>query len=231
MNKMDSTNQSVKKRVVISMSPPTLAFVNTALELLEKDGFAVTVLDTRRTDVEEVLKTISIASVTGVLDISLSGLADAMLGGAPTLGLLLLEVAGQAGVPILLAPGGLDGVTFTSREAIPRQWGKRRFYEAAPDRILMRTDTTDNARLGRLLAEKVNLAQGRVAVALPLRGLSDLGAPGKPFSSADISMALFGNLTTHLRRDIRLYDCNVSIDDPGFALLCVEALKELMVKS
>jgi len=212
------------------MSPQTLAFVTKAQELLEKDGFAVTVLDVRRTDTEEVLKTIDINSAAGVLDITLSGLADAMLGGAKTLGLLLLETAGQAEVPILLAPGGLDGVTFTSRDAVPRQWFKRKFYEAAPDRILMRTDTTDNARLGRLLAEKVNLAKGRIAVALPLRGLSDLGAPGMPFSSADISMALFGNLTTHLRRDIRLYDCNVSIDDPGFALLCVEALKELIEK-
>jgi uncharacterized protein (UPF0261 family) len=225
------TKANRSKRIVISMSPHTAGCVEKAQELLEKDGYEVTVIDTGWADAEGVMEAIDITTVDGVLDVTLTGLADELLGGAQTLGLALLDAAAAAGVPLLLAPGGLDMVTFTSRDAIPPQWERRKFHEAAPNRILMRTDTADNARLGRLLADKVNQARGQVAVALPLRGLSDVGAPGEPFSSADITMALFGNLTTHLRRDIRLYDCNVSINDPAFAKLCVEALEVLMQKA
>lgn len=219
---------SEKGRVVVSVSRHTQGFVDRARELLEVEGYTVTPLDIADTDAERVRETIDIASAAGVLDVTLTGLANELIGRAPTPGLMLLNIAGQAGVPLVLVPGGLDMLTFASRALIPPQWGRRKFVEVAPDHIVMRTDTSDNARLGRLLAEKVNQAAGPVAVALPLRGLSDLGAPGEPFSSADITMALFGNLTTHLRRDIRLVDSNVAINDPGFAQLCVEVLQSLM---
>lgn len=218
-------------RIIISMSPHTSACVNEARDLLTRAGYEVTVLDIGWSDAETIMEAIDIQSAAGVLDVTLTGLADELLGGANTIGLALLDAAGQAGVPIVLAPGGLDMVTFRSRAEVPPQWGRRKFVDISDTNVVMRTDTTDNARLGRLLAEKVNQARGQVAVALPLRGLSDLGAPGEPFSSADITMALFGNLTTHLRRDIRLYDCNVSINDPAFAQLCVEALEVLIEKN
>ena len=219
---------AAKRRVVVSVSRHTRGFAERARELLEAAGCAVTLLDIADTDAERLRQTIDIASAGGVLDVTLTGLANELIGRAPTPGLMLLDIAGQAGVPLVLVPGGLDMLTFASRDAVPLQWGRRKFVEVAPDHIVMRTDTSDNARLGRLLAEKVNQATGPVAVALPLRGLSDLGAPGEPFSSADVTMALFGNLTTHLRRDIRLVDSNVAINDPGFAQLCVEVLQTLI---
>ncbi len=217
-------------RILISMSPHTSACVNEARSLLTRVGYEVTILDIGWSDAETIMGAIDIQSAVGVLDVTLSGLADELLGGANAMGLALLDAAGQAGIPIVLAPGGLDMVTFRSPSEVPPQWGRRKFANVGTG-VVMRTDTADNARLGRLLAEKVNQARGQVAVALPLRGLSDLGAPGEPFSSADITMALFGNLTTHLRRDIRLYDCNVSINDPAFAQLCVEALEVLIEKN
>ena len=217
-----------KRRVVVSVSRHTVGFAERAQELLTVDGCEVTLLDIADVDAERVRATIDIASVAGVMDVTLTGLANELIGHAPTPGLILLDLAGQAGVPLVLVPGGLDMLTFPSRAAVPPQWGRRKFVDVAPDHIVMRTDTSDNARLGRLLAEKVNQATGRVVVALPLRGLSDLGAPGEPFSSADITMALFGNLTTHLRRDIRLVDSNTAINDPGFAQLCVEVLQVLI---
>ena len=219
---------AAKRRIVVSVSRHTRGFAERARELLEAAGYAATLLDITDTDAERLRETVDIASVGGVLDVTLTGLANELIGRAAAPGLLLLDIAGQAGVPLVLVPGGLDMLTFASRALIPPQWGRRKFVEVAPDHIVMRTDTSDNARLGRLLAEKVNQATGPVAVALPLRGLSDLGAPGEPFSSADITMALFGNLTTHLRRDIRLVDSNVAINDPGFAQLCVEVLQSLM---
>ena len=218
------------KRIIISRSAHTSACADRAHELLAQSGYEVTVLDIGWSDDEAVMQAIDIGSAAGVLDVTLTGLADELLSGANPMGLVLLDVAGQAGVPIVLAPGGLDMVTFRSRSEVPPQWARRKFADTGSG-VVMRTDTADNARLGRLLAEKVNQARGQVAVALPLRGLSDLGAPGEPFSSSDITMALFGNLTTHLRRDIRLYDCNVSINDPAFAQLCVEALEVLIEKN
>ena len=117
------TKANRSKRIVISMSPHTAGCVEKAQELLEKDGYEVTVIHTGWADAEGVMEAIGIETVGGVLDVTLTGLADELLGGAQTLGLALLDAAAAAGVPLLLAPGGLDMVTFTSREAIPPQWG------------------------------------------------------------------------------------------------------------
>ncbi len=215
-------------RIIVSAGETTASCVTEARHRLEAAGHTVTELDTRETDRAAVERLVAIDTASAVLDVTLTGLPNVLLGGAPGPGLILLELAGKAGVPIVVAPGGLDSVEFGAQNTIPPQFGKRLFQQMSPVRTLMRTDVNESARLGRLLAEKINEATGPVAVCLPLRGLSSLDAPGSPFYRSEVNMALFGNLTTLLRRDIRLYDCNVNINDPAFAQLCFETITVLL---
>lgn len=138
------------------------------------------------------------------------------------------SVAPLGSVPSVIVPGELEAFHFTSAEAIPIHLRRRQTAPAPDGGIYVRADVTDYARQGRELAFALNDLTGKLAVCLPLRGLSSLDDWDAPFFSTEMRMALFGNLTTHLRHDIPLFEANVSINSQEFASLCAETLLTLL---
>jgi uncharacterized protein (UPF0261 family) len=63
----------------------------------------------------------------------------------------------------------------------------RQLYEWNPSVTLMRTSAEENARLGKILADKANAATGPVAFLLPLRGTGPSPGPAAPLTSAALS--------------------------------------------
>jgi uncharacterized protein (UPF0261 family) len=64
----------------------------------------------------------------------------------------------------VIAPGCLDMVNFQAPETVPQKFAGRTFYHHNPQVTLMRTTPEECARLGAILAEKVNLSSGPVTV-------------------------------------------------------------------
>ena len=87
-------------------------------------------------------------------------------------------------------------------EQIFRKFAGRKFYQHNPQITLVRTTPDECARLGVVLAEKLNLSTGPVTVLLPLRGGSVVSAPGGPFQDAAADAALYASLKGALRPDI-----------------------------
>jgi uncharacterized protein (UPF0261 family) len=169
-------------------------------------------------------------AVSGILELCLTELTDSLLRGAGSAGAYRLEAFAGRGIPMVLTPGGMELARYAA-DAIPVEYRRHRHLSLPPDQVVIRADVSDSARLGRLLAEKVNRATGPVAICLPLRGLSALDAPGEPFWSSETNITLFGNLTTLLRRDIAIYEGNIHINEPAFARMCVEILLGFLGRS
>jgi hypothetical protein len=195
---------------------------------LEGTGDRIVEIDVSTTALSEAVSSFVNAPVQGVVCLALSGYPNTLLSDFDGAGPMVLAAALRSGAPLVVAPGGLDCFVFGSRSTLPVQYTRRLQHESPDGKTLVRTSVVESARLGRELAAQINGASGPVAVCLPLRGLSTLDAPGQPLYQMDANMALFGNLTTHLRHEIRIYDCNVNINDPAFARLCQETLEVLM---
>ena len=88
----------------------------------------------------------------------------------------------------------------------------------------MRTNATECAELGRILAEKINRYTAPVTVLLPRGGISVISSTDQPFHDPVADEALFNSLRTHLRPGVALVESDLSINDPAFARLCAEAL-------
>jgi uncharacterized protein (UPF0261 family) len=131
-------------------------------------------------------------------------------------------------VPSVVVPGEMEAFWFASAEAIPVHLRRRQTAPASEGGVYVRADLTEYARQGRELAFALNALDGKLAVCLPLRGLSSLDDWDAPFFSTEMRMALFGNLTTHLRHDIPLFEGSVPINSSEFALLCAETLLTLL---
>ena len=62
----------------------------------------------------------------------------------------------------------------------------------------MRTTAEENAAIGRWIIERVNRMEGPVRFLLPLKGVSAIDAPGKPFHDPHADAALFAAIRAAL---------------------------------
>ncbi len=200
----------------------TTPCVNRARELLEAGRFEVLVFHATGSGGQAMERLIRDGFIQGVLDVTTTELADELVGGVLTAGPHRLEAAGELGIPQVISVGALDMVNFGPPETVPAEFGGRRFYRHNPAVTLMRTTVEENARLGRILAEKANAARGPVCILLPLRGVSAIDAEGQPFRDPDANAALFDAIRRHAK--VKVIEMDAHINDPEFAARAAEEL-------
>ncbi len=213
-----------KPLIAASMFGNTTECVNAAKTLLEKAGYEVLVFAATGTGGRIMESLIESGLITGVLDITTTEWADELVGGVLNAGPHRLEAAGKTGTPAIVTPGCLDMVNFGEPASIPAKFKDRLFYQHNPQVTLMRTSPEECAELGRILAEKVNAYTAPVTVLLPLRAISVISAPGKPFYDPAADAALFTAIKAHLRADIPVRELDCEINAPEFAEACAKAL-------
>jgi uncharacterized protein (UPF0261 family) len=210
--------------IVASMFGNTTACVTEAKRLLEAAGYEVLVFAATGNGGRAMESLIASGLVAGVLDITTTEWADELVGGVLTAGPERLDATAKARIPAIIAPGCLDMVNFGEPASVPAKFAGRLFYQHNPQVTLMRTTPAECTELGRILAEKINRYTAPVTVLLPLRAISVISAPGKPFHSPAADTALFTSLRQHLRPDIPVLSPEVEINDPTFARACAETL-------
>ena len=217
-----------KPVIVASQFGNTTPCIERARQALETAGYEVVVFAATGSGGRTMESLIEAGMVAGVLDLTTTEWADELAGGVLTAGPTRLEAAARRGVPAVVSTGCLDMVNFGPPESVPERYRGRTFYRHNPQVTLMRTTPEENARLGRILAEKLNLSTGPVAVLLPLRGGSLIGAPGGPFHDPAADRALYLSLKESLRRDIVVREFDCAINDPDFADAAAETLLTLL---
>ncbi|CAM5268561.1 Tm-1-like ATP-binding domain-containing protein [Streptomyces avidinii] len=215
--------------VAASMAGVTTAGVDAARERLTELGYEVLVFHVSGTG-GRTLETLAGQGVfAGVLDLTLSELADELCGGILTAGPDRLSAAGRAGIPQVVSLGALDMVKFGPLESLPRQIRDRGVHVHNPSITVTRTTVAECAELGRRVAAKLRAANGPTAVCVPLRGLSTLGAPGGPYHDPGADRALFAALREGLRGSAaRLYDYDTHINDPAFGRAAADRLHTMI---
>jgi uncharacterized protein (UPF0261 family) len=117
---------------------------------------------------------------------------------------------------------------FGPRDTVPATFADRTFYQHNPNVTLMRTTAAENAELGRIMAEKLNRAEGPTVVLLPLRGVSAIDREGQPFHDPAADAAFRQALKAGLDARIPVRELDLNINDEAFADAAAEALLELI---
>ena len=167
--------------ITASMFGNTTKCVEAARAIVEAAGFEVLVFHAVGTGGQTMESLIEAGHVAGVLDVTTTEWADELVGGVMSAGPTRLEAAARTGTPAVIAPGCLDMVNFWEPHTLPEKYRGRRIYQHNPKQTLIRTDPAENAELGRIIAGKLNLSIGPVAVYFPLQGISVVSAPGAPY--------------------------------------------------
>src|SRR5713101_6645700 len=144
-------------------------------------------------------------------------LADELVGGVLSAGPDRLEAAGKKGVPQVVSLGALDMVNFGPMETVPEKFRHRNLYKHNPTVTLMRTTPEECAKLGKIIAQKLNMATGPVSLFIPLKGFSMIDTEGHPFYDPVADRMLIDNLTRELNDTVEVRELDMDINDPRFA--------------
>ncbi|MFC7303953.1 Tm-1-like ATP-binding domain-containing protein [Streptomyces monticola] len=215
--------------VAASMAGVTTPGVDAARARLAELGYEVLVFHASGSGGRSLETLAERGLFAGVLDLTLSELADDLVGGILTAGPDRLRAAGRAGLPQVVSLGALDMVKFGPLDALPERFADRLIRVHNPSITVIRTTRAECAELGRRVAAKLRAATGPTAVHIPLRGLSTLGQPGGPYHDPPLDEALFTALREGLRGSaVTVCESATHINDPAFARAAADHLHTLI---
>jgi uncharacterized protein (UPF0261 family) len=166
---------------------------------------------------------------SGVADVTTTEWCDELVGGVLSAGPERLDAAGRAGIPQIVSLGALDMVNFGPRDTLPPQYESRNIYIHNPQVTLMRTTPEENAKLGEIIAKKLNATTGPTALFVPLKGVSAIDVEGMPFYDPAADLALFEAIRKNLDRSkVELIELDLAINDPKFADAMAERLQSMI---
>ena len=215
-----------KPLIAATMFGVTTPCVTKAREILEAAGYEVLVFHATGTGGQAMEDLVKGGFLAGVLDATTTELADELVGGILSAGPDRLEAAGQSGLPQVVAPGALDMVNFGPPDTVPEKFSDRLFYQHNPTVTLMRTTAEETAELGRIMARKLNEAQGPTTVIIPTQGVSAIDKTGQPFDSPEARAAWIDNLKAHIGDNVAIIEMDAHINDDEFATTLAETLLE-----
>jgi uncharacterized protein (UPF0261 family) len=228
MAKSQGPQEEAEKPLVgASMFGVTTPSVTEARKRLEELGYEVLVFHATGTGGQSMEALMRSGFITASLDITTTELADELVGGVLSAGPERLEAAGELGIPQVVSLGALDMVNFGPFESVPAQFSDRLLYKHNPTVTLMRTTPEECAELGRVIAQKLNRAQGPLTVFVPLKGVSLIATEGQVFHDPAADEALFGALREHLDPDVDVLELELDVNDPEFANAMADRLHAL----
>jgi len=139
-----------------------------------------------------------------------------------------MTAAGRRGIPQVVSTGGMEYLCFGPPETVPAKYRNRPAAMHNPMNPNIRVIGDELARVGRVMAERLNAARGPAAVFIPLRGWSVYGGPRGPLFDPESDAALVQALVQSLDPRIPLHRLDLHINDPPFADACVDALLAML---
>lgn len=210
--------------VAATMFGVTTPCVMAAKARLEEAGYEVLVFHAVGTGGEAMETLVAAGYIEGVLDVTTTELADALVGGVFPAHEGRLTTAGRLGIPQVVSLGAMDMVNFGPRATVPAQFSGRLFYEHNASITLMRTTAEECASLGRQVGERLSGAVGSTSLFVPLGGISAIAVEGAVFHDPIADAALFEAVREAAAEPVELREMNMDINDPRFAHAMADAL-------
>jgi len=206
----------VKPLIGITALGVTTPAVMKMMPLLEDRGFDPIVFHAKTQILDELVEE---GRIAGIIDLTTF---EVLIPLAYHLPLALAEgrlrLAGERGLPQVIAPGGLDMLIFPgTKETIPPEYKDRILHAHGPDRVLARTTREEVGRAAKIIAERANRAAGPVAIVIPLRGFSAVDKEGQHFYDPEADEAFAQVVKDTVGKRIGVVEVSAHINDDEFA--------------
>lgn len=218
-----------KRLIAISMFGVTTPSATHVREILEKAGYEVLVFHATGSGGQSMEALIGDGFFTAVADVTTTEWCDELVGGVLSAGPDRLNAAARMGIPQVVSLGALDMVNFGAKETVPAKFSGRNLYVHNSQITLMRTTADECAKLGKIIAQKLNQSTGPVALFVPLGGVSMIDAEGQPFYDVEADEALFQSIRDNINANkVELIELQNNINDPEFSEAMANKLLEML---
>jgi len=205
------------KTVGITMLGHTTPAVMRILETLRGAGHEPVVFHANGVGGPAMEKLVAAGALAGVIDYTLSELANTVRDGLHATGPTRLTVAGEHGVPQVVVPGCVDFFNQGAPSSLPPEYARRKRYYHNPVATLVRLEADEMAELGTMIAERLNGATAPVSVMVPTRGFSLADVEGGDLWDPDADAAFVDALEAALGDEIAFERIDTHVNDPAFA--------------
>ena len=206
-----------KKLVSASMFGVTTTCVTNARKILEENDLEVITFHMTGSGGKSMENLIREGFINASLDVTTTELADEIVGGTLSAGPTRLTAARDKKIPQVVSVGALDMVNFGPKETVPEKFKNRNLYVHNENVTLMRTTAEECEKIALDICHKLNESTSKVALLLPLLGVSAIATKGQVFYDQKADEALFSTIRKHLKSNVELVELNCAINDQEFS--------------
>jgi uncharacterized protein (UPF0261 family) len=202
--------------------------VQAAVGMLEEAGLTPIVCHAQGKGDRAMEEMIRDGAFHGVLDLCTGGVMEHLFQGNRDPGPDRLLAAVETGVPAVLAPCGLDILSYGGRADMLARTKDRPQYVQDAVRVQVRTTADELRRAADVIAERLSRARGSWTFLVPLQGWSSLDREGRPMYDPAADAAFVARLEEKLPDPRRLKKVPLHLYTPEFARVAVDELLSLL---
>lgn len=195
--------------------------VQPAVDLLEAAGFVPVVCHAQGKGDRAMEQMIAEGLFQGVLDLCTGGIIEHLCGGNRDPGPDRLMAAVRRGIPAVLAPCGLDFLSYGGRADKLAATRDRARYVQDQVRIQVRSSAEELCLAADAIADKLNQATGPFTFLVPLRGWSSIDREGQPIYDPAADAAFVARLRERLTRPDAVIEVDLHFYTAEFARVAV----------
>ncbi len=196
--------------------------VQAALGMLEEAGFVPVVCHAQGRGDRAMDEMIADGRFQGVMDLCLGGITENLFHGNRDAGPDRLRPAARRGLPMVLAPCGLDILSYDNRPDMQAKTADRPRYVQDSMRTHVRTTAAELRLAAETIAERLNQSTGPFTFLVPAKGWSSLDRPGMPIWDPEANAAFVERLTDRLERKDAVKVVDLHLYTPEFARVAVD---------
>lgn len=222
--------QPGERFVAMTMLGNTTKAVMAAKERLAEHGYEAVIFHSNGVGGPAMEELAEMGQFVGVIDFTTNEIYDPMVGGIHDGGPDRLKRIGLLGIPQVTVPGCIDFSVWNAG-TVPEVLRDRPVYDHNPEYTLVRASEREMVELGRIFAERLNLAKAPVIVAVPTEGLSIPNVPDGPFWNPQADAAFLAQVKEGIRSDIPVYTYDHHVNDPEFGRLVADLFINMMAEN
>jgi uncharacterized protein (UPF0261 family) len=201
-----------KPVVAVSSSSSAGIALQSALSMLEEDGFAPVACDAFGRGARAMEELIRDGAFSGVLDLCTGGVLEQLFTDSRDAWMGRLMGVGTRPIPAVLAPCGLDMLGHGGR---------------AETIVPVRTTAEQLVAAADAIAERLNEAKAPFTFMIPLKGWSSLNRKGQPMFDPAADAAFAQRLKAKIAARGAVVELDVHLDTPAFARSAVDEFVRL----
>jgi len=201
--------------------------VQAALSMLEDAGFTPIVCHAQGKGDKAMEEMIRSGAFHGVLDICTGGVMENLFQGNRDPGPDRLKAAVESGIPMVLAPCGLDILSYGGRPDMLERTRDRPQYVQDSLRVQVRTSAAELRQAAEVIAERLNRARGPWSFLVPLKGWSSQDMEGRIIYDPAADAAFVARLKEQLDDPSRVKEVDLHLYTPEFARVAVDEFVRL----